>query len=164
MPQNSRDLLITGGPLHLDSCSRILAPLRRGSLFLPGSHANALEARRGIGARGKDDASRASLASFAARTCSCATTARWSCAPRARTRWTASTTWTAMRTRRRRAGGCAGAARNSRGSMGSSSLISPRPSPCEVIVGQNGHCFRAEQLTCCAELGSKPNRATLRAG
>src|ERR1700757_1782905 len=26
--------------------------------------------------------------------CSCATTARWSCAPRARTRWTASTTWT----------------------------------------------------------------------
>jgi hypothetical protein len=47
---------------------------------------------------------------------------------------------------------------------GSSSLISPRPSPREVIVGQNGHCFRAEQLTCCAELGSKPNRATLRAG
>jgi hypothetical protein len=72
MPQNSRDLLITGGPLHLDSCSRILAPLRRGSLFLPGSHANALEARRSIGARGKDDASRASLASFAARTCACA--------------------------------------------------------------------------------------------
>jgi hypothetical protein len=37
LPQNSRDLLVTGGLLHLDSCSRILAPLRRGSLFLPGS-------------------------------------------------------------------------------------------------------------------------------